>query len=117
VPIKIKDQLYADYRKAIDKLFEKMKLTEQEMATTHYRSSVDSMRDEPDSGDRIRRERMTLATKITKLKEEIMLLENNIGFFSSSKQADIMRAEYEKKIAKAKSEVKLFEAKLKMLRD
>jgi hypothetical protein len=46
-----------------------------------------------------------------------MLLENNIGFFSSSKQADIMRAEYEKKIAKAKSEVKLFEAKLKMLRD
>ncbi len=117
VPIKIKDQLYADYRKAIDKLFEKMKLTEQEMAATHYRSSVDSMRDEPDSGDRIRRERMTLATKVTKLKEEIMLLENNIGFFSSSKQADIMRAEYEKKIAKAKSEVKLFEAKLKMLRD
>ena len=117
VPIKVKDQLYADYRKAIDKLFEKMKLTEQEMATTHYRSSIDHMRDEPDSGDKIRRERMTLATKVTKLKEEIMLLENNIGFFSSSKQADIMRAEYEKKISKAKSEVKLLEAKLKMLKD
>lgn len=80
-----------------------MKLTEQEMATTHYRSSIDHMRDEPDSGDKIRRERMTLATKVTKLKEEIMLLENNIGFFSSSKQADIMRAEYERKSPKQRA--------------
>lgn len=117
VPMKVKDQLYADYRTAIDSLFEKMKLTEQEMATTHYRHSVDNLRDEPDSGDKLRRERTTLSIKITKLKEEIMLLENNIGFFSSSKQADIMRAEYEKKITKAKSEVKLLEAKLKILRD
>lgn len=117
VPMKVKDQLYADYRKAIDSLFEKMKLTEQEMATTHYRHSVDNLRDEPDSGDKLRRERTTLSIKITKLKEEIMLLENNIGFFSSSKQADIMRAEYEKKITKAKSELKLLEAKLKILRD
>lgn len=117
VPIKVKDQLYADYRQAIDSLFEKMKLTEQEMSTTRYRHSVDNMRDEPDSGDKMRRERTTLAVKVTKLKEEILLLENNIGFFSSSKQADIMRAEYEKKIAKAKSEVKLLEAKLKILRD
>lgn len=117
VPIKLKDQLYADYRKAIDKLFEKMKLTEQEMATTHYRSNIESMREEPDSGDKLRRERNTLSTKVAKLKEEIMLLENNIGFFSSSKQAGIMRAEYEKKIERAKGEVKLLEAKLKMLRE
>ncbi len=117
VPIKLKDQLYADYRKAIDKLFEKMKLTEQEMATTNYMHTIEHLRDEPDSGDKLRRERNTLATKLQKLKEEIMLLENNIGFFSNSKQADIMRAEYEKKIEKAKSEVKLLEAKLKVLKD
>ena len=94
-----------------------MKLTEQEMATTNYMHTIEHLRDEPDSGDKLRRERNTLATKLQKLKEEIMLLENNIGFFSNSKQADIMRAEYEKKIEKAKSEVKLLEAKLKVLKD
>ncbi|MDP3442520.1 MAG: hypothetical protein Q8T08_06615, partial [Ignavibacteria bacterium] len=117
VPMKIKDQLYADYRQAIDKLFEKMKLTEHEMAATNYRKAVKTMRDEPNSGDNIRRERTTLSSKITSLREEILLLENNIGFFANSKQADIMKAEYEKKIAKAKSDLTVLEAKMKMLRD
>jgi hypothetical protein len=117
VPIKVKDQLYADYRAAIDKLFEKMKLTEHEVASTHYRNVVDNYRDDNDGGDRIRRERINMNNKIAKLREEILLLENNIGFFANSKQADIMKAEYEKKISKAKSELTLLEAKLKMLRD
>lgn len=117
VPMKVKDELYAEYRKAIDALFEKMKLTEHERAATAYRSTVDSMRDEPDSGDKMRRERFTLSTKISKLREEILLLENNIGFFANSKQADLMKAEYEKKIGKAKNDLKVLETKLKMLRD
>lgn len=117
VPMKVKDQLYVDYRAAIDKLFEKMKLTEQEMAATSYKNVVEHLRDEPDGGDRLRRERINMNNKISKLREEILLLENNIGFFANSKQADIMKAEYEKKIAKAKSEVALLEAKLKMLKD
>lgn len=117
VPMKVKDEVYAEYRKAIDKLFEKMKITEHERAATAYRSVVDNMRDEPNSGDNIRRERNNLNTKITKLREEIMLLENNIGFFANSKQADLMKAEYEKKISKAKNDLKVLETKLKMLRD
>lgn len=117
VPMKVKDQLYADYRNAIDKLFEKMKLTEQEMTAANYKNVVEHLREEPDGGDRLRRERINMNNKISKLREEILLLENNIGFFANSKQADIMKAEYEKKIAKAKSEVTMLEAKLRMLKD
>lgn len=116
VPIKLKDQLYAEYRAAIDKLFDKMKLTEKEMAAATYRNVVENLRDEPGGDDKIRRERNTLNMKITKLKDEIMLLENNIGFFANSKEADIMKAEYEKKVDKAKNELAILEAKLKMLR-
>ncbi|MCK9292388.1 MAG: DUF349 domain-containing protein, partial [Bacteroidales bacterium] len=116
VPIKVKDQLYAEYRAAVDKLFERMKLTVQERVTASYKNVVDQLREEPDANDRIRRERNNLNNKIGKLKEEILLLENNIGFFATSKQADLMKAEYEKKIVKAKKEVVILEAKLKMLR-
>ena len=42
------------------------------------------------------------------------MLENNIGFFAKSKNAELMRAEYEKKINKAKEDLKVLEEKLKI---
>lgn len=115
VPMRYKDAIQDDYRKSIDSLFDKMKMTENEISTAEYRSMVENMKDSPDSRDKVSRERNTLTKKITKLREEITILENNIGFFSNSKQSEIMRAEYEKKINRAKNEVKVLEAKLKIL--
>ncbi len=115
VPMKLKDALQEDYRKSIDDLFDKMKMTENEISTAEYRTMVESMKDSPDSRDKVSKERNALTKKITKLREEIVILENNIGFFSNSKQSEIMRAEYEKKINRAKNDVKVLEAKLKIL--
>lgn len=115
VPMRYKDAIQDDYRKSIDNLFDKMKMTENEISTAEYRSMVENMKDSPDSRDKVTKERNALTKKITKLREEITILENNIGFFSNSKQSEIMRAEYEKKINRAKNEVKVLEAKLKIL--
>ncbi|MBK9292795.1 MAG: DUF349 domain-containing protein [Bacteroidetes bacterium] len=115
VPIAVKDSIYAEFRKEIDKLFDRMKLTEQEKLHTRIRESVESLKNEADAPDRIRRERTQLNMKIAKLRDEIKTLENNIGFFSTSKQSELMRQEYEKKINKAKNDLKVLETKLKML--
>ena len=119
VPIKVKDQLQITYRKAIDALFDKMKITEKEFNAGEYRSHFDNQRRDSDAGgsDVIRRERSALSQRIQKLREEIALWENNIGFFANSKQADIMKAEYEKKISNAKNDLKLLEIKQKALKD
>ena len=45
------------------------------------------------------------------------LWENNLGFFASSKNADLLKAEFEKKIIKAKDEIQEIESKLKLLKD
>jgi hypothetical protein len=50
------------------------------------------------------------------MKEDINLWENNIGFLANSKNAVILKEEFEKKINKAKSDVKVMEAKLKLLK-
>ncbi len=115
VPIKKKDQLQQQYRKVVDKLFEKMKISEAELTAVEYRGMVENMKEDPDARDRIRRERNTLSAKISQLREEIQLWENNIGFFAQSKQADLMKAEYEKKINRAKNDLKILESKLKIL--
>ena len=117
VPMKYKDATQDEYRKSIDALFDKMKLNENELSTAEYRNMVEGLKDDPESRDKVRRERNILTNKITKLREEIVVLENNIGFFSNSKQSEIMRAEYEKKINRAKNDVKVLEAKLKILNE
>ena len=117
VPMKYKDATQDEYRKSIDALFDKMKFNENEISTAQYRNMVEGMKDDPESRDKVRRERNILTNKITKLREEISVLENNIGFFSGSKQSEIMRAEYEKKINRAKNDVKVLEAKLKILNE
>ncbi len=117
VPIKAKDDIQKQYRKAIDNLFDKLKVSEAEVTAVAYEGMVESMKDRPDGRDKIKRERIHLNTRISKLREEINLWENNIGFFANSKQANIMVAEYEKKINRAKNDLKILETKLRVLKD
>ena len=117
VPMKYKDSVQEEYRKSIDALFDKMKITENEISTSEYRNMVAGMKDDPDAREKVRRERNTLTNKINKLREEINILENNIVFFSNSKQSELLKAEYEKKINRAKNDLKVLEAKLKIINE
>lgn len=117
VPMKMKEAINGEYRKIIDNLFDTMRKNQNEASTSEFREMLESMREDPEGGEKIRRERNTLQNKIQKLRDEIDVLENNIGFFSNSKNSELMRAEYEKKINKAKNDLKVLEAKLKMAED
>jgi len=85
------------------------------MRTADFASRVDNMKESPDSNRAIRKEIGFINGKITKLREDINLWENNIGFLAQSKKADLLKQEFDKKIQKAKEELALFEAKLKYL--
>ena len=57
-------------------------------------------------GDRrLRSERERLYNKVRQMEQDIALLENNIGFFAKSKNADAMIAEVRSKIERAKREM------------
>lgn len=114
VPMKYKDAINKEYRELIDGLFDTMRRNQNEASTNEFREMMESWKDDPNAGDRIRREGNKLQTRIQKLRDEIAVLENNIGFFAKSKNAELMRAEYEKKINKAKEDLKVLEEKLKI---
>jgi hypothetical protein len=117
VPIKEKDRIQAEFKAVVNKIYDKLKVDSQEAHQMNYRSRFENVKDQPDAGRIINRERTGLQTKIDSLKEEILLWENNIGFFAKSKQANLLKAEFETKIANAKEELAGLEAKAKILRN
>ena len=114
VPMKYKDTINKEYRELIDGYFDMMRKNQNEASTNEFREMMEGWKDDPNANDRVRRERNTLQTRIQKLRDEIAAMENNIGFFSNSKNSELMRAEYEKKINKAKEDLKVLEEKLKI---
>jgi hypothetical protein len=116
VPIKDKDRLQNDFRTAINKHFDKLKINSSEISSNNYKNKFESLKEQPEAGRIISRERAFLQTKMDELKEDIKIWENNIGFFASSKNTNLFKTEFEKKIEKAKEELKTIEDKIKILR-
>ena len=115
VPMDQKDRLQNEFRNVINQLMDKLKISSAEVSTLDFKNKLDVIKNSPDSNRILSKERSFLEQKINSLKSEINLWENNLGFLASSKKADILRAEFEKKIKDAKNEVLIMETKLKMI--
>ena len=61
--------------------------------------------------------REKLQEKIEKLRSDLALWENNLGFLANSKQADLLKQEFEKKMQGARQQIALMQAKLRILND
>ncbi|HPI71047.1 MAG TPA: DUF349 domain-containing protein, partial [Tenuifilaceae bacterium] len=64
---------------------------------------------------KIRFERERLFNQMKQLENDIVLWENNIGFFTKSKKAEQLIKEVENKIEKARKELKVIEEKIRMI--
>ncbi len=115
VPFKEKDKVQSEYRTAIDELISKMDVNKSELTASDFKDKLDILKSGPDAGKRISKERAFISGKIRKIKEDLAVWENNIGFFSNSKQSNKLKEEFEQKIEKAKSEIEGLKAKLKLL--
>ena len=51
------------------------------------------------------------------MRSDLKLWENNLGFLANSKQADLLKEEFEKKMQHARQEIALMEARLRILNE
>ena len=116
VPKKDKDRIYQIYRDAINKRFADMKMTAEDVRRDSYKSKLDTILNNPDANKMLDKEKRFLINKMNQIKEDIILWENNLGFFANSKNADVLKAEFVKKIEKAKTEAKELEYKIRMMK-
>lgn len=113
VPIKRKDAVQKRYKAAVDALFSVLRGSERDRSMDRFREKVSTLKA---SGDRrLRSERERLYNKVRQLEQEIALLENNIGFFAKSKNAEALVADVRAKIDRARGEMAAAIEKVKLI--
>ena len=115
VPASEKERLGKEFRAEINRIFEQLKISAREAEETAYRERLRNI-----GGDAkrfVNNERQELQEKIEKLRADLNLWENNLGFLASSKQADLLKQEFEKKMQGARQQIALMQAKLRILNE
>lgn len=109
VPFKEKDKIQEAYRSAMSARFPDFRIS------GGGRGKASRGRGPRLETSPARQERDRLLQKFRKLESEIATYENNIGFFASSKKADSLVKEFQKKIDAAKEELAELEEKIHQL--
>ena len=121
VPIKDKNKLQTEFKKAIDKHLNALKIDIFEFQNSGLKSKIEKLEDKDEARRIILKEINYIKGKIEILQKDVTLWETNISFFANSKNADLLKASVESKITKAKKEIDVFKAKMrqfdKMKRD
>lgn len=117
VPYKHKDHVQEEFRKAINQHFDRMDLDSHHKEVQRFKNKVEGYVEMKHSDDKLIGERNKIANKIKQLEGDITLWENNIGFFSSSKNADAMIRDIQKKIDNGKKNLALLKEKLDIIDD
>ncbi len=113
VPIKQKDAIQKRYKAVVDAMFDTLRGSERDRSMNRFRDKVSSLKA---SGDRrLRSERERLYNKVRQMEQEIALLENNIGFFAKSKNADALVADVRAKIDRIRTEMSAAIEKVKLI--
>ncbi len=115
VPFNMKDEITNKYRNALNKEFDKLKIADEDKSILKYRTKLDNLKANPKASRKVRNERDKFFTKIKQLESDIVLWENNIGFFAKSTNADTMIREVEDKIESAKKLIKTLEEKVRLI--
>lgn len=113
-PIKDKDRVQGEYRELINNLFAQFKNQNSEIKLERFKEKVSNFKD-GGAKHGVSQEKEKLQHKLKQLEGDLILWENNIGFFGRSKNAESLIRDVENKIAKAKEEVKLLKEKIRIL--
>ena len=115
VPFNKKEEITNRYRNALNKEFDKLKIADEDKSILKYRTKLDNLKSNPKASRKVRNERDKFFIKIKQLEGDIVLWENNIGFFAKSTNADTMIREVLEKIESAKKMIKTLEEKVRMI--
>ncbi len=106
------------FNKVLDALFDKLSLSKKDSEMMRFANRMDSLSENNDSR-KLENEKIFLMRKIDEIKNEIFQLENNIQFFTNTRNAkkeNSIVLEVRKNIEKHREEMEILKDKLKQVR-
>jgi len=115
VPASKKDEVQNRFRNAINKLFDRLQVDDSRKNILKYRNRLENIKDSGRGDYKMQQDRDKFINKIKQLENDIVLWENNIGFFARSENADAMIREVQNKIENAREEIRILEEKVRLI--
>lgn len=112
VPIKFKNQIQKDFSAVVDALYKKHKRNADDMKEGQLQEHYGELASSNDGKKRLQAEERRVKEKLRFLKNDVVTLENNIGFFSNSKTAGPLIKGIKDKIARANEQMERLQKEL-----
>ncbi|MFO7368838.1 MAG: DUF349 domain-containing protein [Bacteroidales bacterium] len=117
VPLKFKDEIHEKYREVINKKFDGLRIDENHRSMLKFKAKLEEYLDKPNGMQRVRQEREKCIIRLKQLESDIVLWENNIGFFAKSRNAESMIRDVETKIEATRKSIEMLNRKISMIDD
>ncbi|NSW44376.1 MAG: DUF349 domain-containing protein [Bacteroidales bacterium] len=115
LPENKQEEIQQRYKKAVQKLYANLKIDDKKKGILNFKLKIDSILNSPNSKEKLQQERTLIAKELHKLENDLKVLENNIGFFSKSKNADSLIADFKKKIEEGRKQTDVLKEQIKYI--
>lgn len=114
IPMKERERVSKSFRTALEELSQKINIDPNLKETTLLKSRIAALQQSDNAEYLLAKEKQQIRDKINRNNEEIIKLENNMGFFGNSKGASEMLKDYQVKIDDLKKQNDSLKEKLKL---
>lgn len=115
VPRKQKDQIYQDYKAALNKHYDSIDLSGVEKEKILFQARLNTIKGSGDAEALFDKEKRAIRNEISKVEQQIVQYENNLGFFANSKGTNPLKEQAEKSLDVEREKLNKLKAKLKLI--
>lgn len=115
VPFKKKDAVQNKFREEIGKLFDQLSINEDKRNMLKFKTKMSTFSESTRGQSKMRMEREKYMSKLKQLENDLVLLDNNIGFFTKSKNAEALIQDVKRKIEDTRQSIENLKEKIRVI--
>lgn len=115
VPYKDKDTIQNEFRDLINKHFDALRIDEKRRNLMKFKNKVANSSGTSKGQNKMRFEREKYMNKLKQMENDLALLDNNVGFFANTKNAEALIEDVNQKILVTKEKIEFLKEKIRIM--
>jgi hypothetical protein len=115
VPFKEKDKIQNEFRSVINAQFDHLRIDEHKRDILKFKTKVSNFSESSKGQNKMRYERDKYLNRMKQLENDLILLNNNIGFFANTKNAESLIEDVNRKIQATIEKIELLKEKIRII--